>query len=100
MPAPNQSSGSSSAASEAKGCPAPCATAVGARSQPRAGSWILAGELAATQVPVAADDDQHHRGERDQKPVLDVADVIAAPHCQQKQGEEEADAVPHPRRAA
>lgn len=53
----------------------------------RQGGQGLSGlpEPAAPAAPQVADQEEQDRGgETDQKPVLDVADVVAAQHCQQK----------------
>ncbi len=54
----------------------------------------LPNPAAAAAPQVADDDEEHERGEADQEPVLDVADVVAAQHGQQKHEDDQPGDVP------
>lgn len=60
----------------------------------RAGAAALPDPAAPAAPQVADQGDQHQRGEPDQEPVLDVADVVAAQHRQQEHDDDQAGDVP------
>jgi cytochrome c biogenesis protein CcdA len=61
-------------------------------------AWRLGGGLSDPAAPaapqVADENDERERGKPDQVPVLDMADVVAAQHCQQEYEAEQPDDVP------